>query len=126
MLQAFTSALSRYVQHVQRVAKAWLDITAGYSQNVDSILGQALFDEPTVSGGGGGMVLVRVHASQYQTLELGLICGTSSCLKTGQILGGCTILVRICAAFWAAQLMTSRYADSPLVESVSLVSQCHL
>ena len=52
----FVNAL--HMSTVQRVAKAWLDITAGYSQNVDSVLGQALFDEPTVSSGGGGMVLV--------------------------------------------------------------------
>ena len=53
---------------LQRVAKAWLDITAGYSQNVDSVLGQALFDEPTVSSGGGGMVLVSVSDDQICTV----------------------------------------------------------
>ena len=60
---------------VQRVAKAWLDITAGYSQNVDSVLGQALFDEPTVSSGGGGMVLVSVQDPHVITVKLH---GTSS------------------------------------------------
>lgn len=61
--------VDRFV-HVQRVAKAWLDITGGYSQNVDSILGQALFDEPTVSSGGGGIVLVRNHATFAQSANM--------------------------------------------------------
>lgn len=43
----------------KRVAKAWLDIAAGYSQDVNSILGQALFDEAAVSSNSGGMVMVR-------------------------------------------------------------------
>lgn len=43
----------------KRVAKAWFDISAGYTQDVDSILGQALFDEATVSSNSGGMVMVR-------------------------------------------------------------------
>jgi GTP cyclohydrolase I len=55
---------------LQRVAKAWLDITAGYSQNVDSVLGQALFDEPTVSSGGGGMVLVRASVLMQSLPQL--------------------------------------------------------
>mmetsp|Transcript_18981 Transcript_18981/g.57326 ORF Transcript_18981/g.57326 Transcript_18981/m.57326 type:complete len:584 (+) Transcript_18981:338-2089(+) len=43
----------------KRVAKAWLDITTGYQQSVGGVLGEALFDVDTVSGGGGGMVMVR-------------------------------------------------------------------
>lgn len=43
----------------KRVAKAWFDISAGYTQDVDSILGQALFDEAAVSSNSGGMVMVR-------------------------------------------------------------------
>ncbi|KAK9842302.1 hypothetical protein WJX81_005403 [Elliptochloris bilobata] len=43
----------------KRVAKAWLDASAGYHQSVKSVLGGALFHEPLVDTGCGGVVIVR-------------------------------------------------------------------
>ncbi|KAL6756159.1 GTP cyclohydrolase I [Haematococcus lacustris] len=43
----------------KRVAKALLDTVSGYHQTAPGVLGTALFHEPCVSQGGGGIVLVR-------------------------------------------------------------------
>jgi hypothetical protein len=45
--------------YLQRVAKAFLDQTAGYRQSTASVLGQALFHEPLLEEACSGMVLVR-------------------------------------------------------------------
>eukprot|EP00892_Ulva_mutabilis_P006090 jgi/Ulvmu1/3853/UM018_0072.1 len=43
----------------KRVAKAYVDATTGYATDARSIIGSAVFHEPLVSRGSGGIVLVR-------------------------------------------------------------------
>ncbi|KAK9829217.1 hypothetical protein WJX72_004538 [[Myrmecia] bisecta] len=43
----------------KRVAKAWLDVSSGYRQDVSSVVGKAIFHEPILTQAPTGVVIVR-------------------------------------------------------------------
>lgn len=102
----------------KRVAKAWVDVSTGYRQDLHSVLGGAIFHEPVVSEGSGSMVIVRniefASTSEADLLPFYGRCHVAYVPSNGVVLG-LSKLARVTKLF-ARQLQSQqRLTDQVLV-----------
>ncbi|KAA6420331.1 MAG: GTP cyclohydrolase I [Trebouxia sp. A1-2] len=106
----------------KRVAKAWVDVSSGYRQDLHSVLGGAIFHEPIVSEGSGSMVIVRdiefASTSEANLLPFYGRCHVAYVPSNGVVLG-LSKLARVTKLF-ASQLQSQQRLTSQIL----FASQC--
>jgi GTP cyclohydrolase I len=110
----------RSLPRLQRVAKAWLDMTRGYRQECKSAFGTALFHEPTVAAGADGLVVVRditfAALSEATLLPFHGRCHIAY-VPAGGVVLGLSKLARVTKCL-AARLQTQQQFAERLVAAV--------
>lgn len=104
----------------KRVAKAWVDVSSGYRQDLHSVLGGAIFHEPIVSEGSGSMVIVRdiefASTSEADLLPFYGRCHVAYVPSNGVVLG-LSKLARVTKLF-ASQLQSQQRLTSQILVSL--------
>ncbi|KAL3161382.1 hypothetical protein ABBQ32_010273 [Trebouxia sp. C0010 RCD-2024] len=101
----------------KRVAKAWVDVSSGYRQDLHSVLGGAVFHEPIVSDGSGSMVIVRdiefASTSEADLLPFYGRCHVAYVPSNGVVLG-LSKLARV-AKLFARRLQSQQRLTSQIL-----------